>query len=170
MRRFVELLHVDDDTRVLDAGGTPGNWSLTEARPQLTIMNIDEDKPRVEGGMRFEFGDGRSMCYGRPFISMLCSRTPSLKTSLRWKIKRPSPRRLLASGRLLCPDSEPLVFRGTAPGGSLGALPSQARPTALDPLGSCRQTRSGVHRYFPRHYSTRELPRDAPPVPRRVNP
>lgn len=40
MRRFVRDFSITSDTRVLDIGGTPSNWTLTPVQPRLTILNL----------------------------------------------------------------------------------------------------------------------------------
>ena len=57
MARFQRLLQVDENTRILDVGGTPGNWSLLAVRPQVTILNL----PRaieMRGSLTWIFADG----------------------------------------------------------------------------------------------------------------
>lgn len=63
MQRFAVLFNLDDGTRILDVGGAWENWSLIDARPRLTIVNIDEDNPRAEGRVTYETGDARSLRY-----------------------------------------------------------------------------------------------------------
>ena len=57
MARFQRLLQIDENTRILDVGGTPGNWSLLAVRPQVTILNL----PRAieaRGALTWIFADG----------------------------------------------------------------------------------------------------------------
>src|SRR4029077_17683516 len=57
MARFQRLLQIDENTRVLDVGGTPGNWSLLAARAQVKILNL----PRAiedRGSLTWVFADG----------------------------------------------------------------------------------------------------------------
>ena len=57
MARFQRLLQIDENTRILDVGGTPGNWSLLAVRPQVTILNL----PRAieaRGSLTWIFADG----------------------------------------------------------------------------------------------------------------
>ena len=57
MARFQRLLQIDENTRILDVGGTPGNWSLLAVRPQVTILNL----PRaieMRGSLTWIFADG----------------------------------------------------------------------------------------------------------------
>ena len=48
MRRFVKDLGVNDQTRILDIGGTPFNWELLDVRPRITIVNM----PRAREAIR----------------------------------------------------------------------------------------------------------------------
>jgi SAM-dependent methyltransferase len=57
MARFQRLLQIDENTRILDVGGTPANWSLLPVRPQVTILNL----PRAiedRGSLTWIFADG----------------------------------------------------------------------------------------------------------------
>ena len=57
MARFQRLLQIDENTRILDVGGTPGNWSLLPVQPQVTILNL----PRAieaRGSLTWIFADG----------------------------------------------------------------------------------------------------------------
>ena len=57
MARFQRLLQIDENTRILDVGGTPGNWSLLTVRPRVTILNL----PRAieaRGSLTWIFADG----------------------------------------------------------------------------------------------------------------
>ena len=57
MARFQRLLQIGEKTRILDVGGTPGNWSLLAVRPQVTILNL----PRAieaRGSLTWIFADG----------------------------------------------------------------------------------------------------------------
>src|SRR4051794_7170073 len=40
MRNFVQYFNVTNNTSILDAGGTPLNWSFIPQRPQVTMINI----------------------------------------------------------------------------------------------------------------------------------
>jgi hypothetical protein len=40
MRLFLSLFPITPETRVLDVGGTPLNWSLIPVRPRLPILNM----------------------------------------------------------------------------------------------------------------------------------
>ena len=40
MRDFFARLQVTSATRILDVGGTPGTWTLTDVRPRVTLLNM----------------------------------------------------------------------------------------------------------------------------------
>jgi SAM-dependent methyltransferase len=65
MGRFAKRFAIDGNTRVLDVGGTPGNWELLEVRPRLVILNMPRAGEAVPAGIGVVFGDGCSL----PFAS-----------------------------------------------------------------------------------------------------
>ncbi len=61
MRRFVEILGVTEETRVLDVGGTPEIWRLAPVQPRVVFLNEprEEAPSTVYGdGCRLPFRDG----------------------------------------------------------------------------------------------------------------
>jgi SAM-dependent methyltransferase len=58
MATFQRLFQVDEYTRILDVGGTPGNWSLLAARPQVTILNLPRAIERDRDLATWIFADG----------------------------------------------------------------------------------------------------------------
>jgi SAM-dependent methyltransferase len=58
MREFCERLGVTAETRILDVGGTPANWLLTDVRPHITLLNMPRGQERGEQGFTFVSGDG----------------------------------------------------------------------------------------------------------------
>ena len=63
MARFAEVIDPDDDTTIIDLGGTLQNWAYLEARPRLTLVNADpvhatRDYP---DHVRFELGDATDL-------------------------------------------------------------------------------------------------------------
>ena len=58
MTRFQRLLQVDEHTRILDVGGTPGNWSLLAVRPRITILNLPRAIERNGDSTVWIFADG----------------------------------------------------------------------------------------------------------------
>ena len=59
MRRFVRIFNVTEETRVLDVGGTPFNWSLIPVRPRLVILNQSRVENASDGHTLWVTGDGR---------------------------------------------------------------------------------------------------------------
>ncbi len=58
MREFISRFAVTDETRILDVGGTPGNWLLTEVRPIVTLLNMPRGQEPADAGFTFVSGDG----------------------------------------------------------------------------------------------------------------
>lgn len=58
MREFARTFGITPETRVLDVGGTPFNWSLLSVRPRLTILNLPRTKEEMEPGVNWVGGDG----------------------------------------------------------------------------------------------------------------
>ncbi|HLK17471.1 MAG TPA: methyltransferase domain-containing protein [Bryobacteraceae bacterium] len=58
MREFVARFGVSSETRILDVGGTPANWMLTDVRPRVTLLNMPRGQERDESGFTFVSGDG----------------------------------------------------------------------------------------------------------------
>src|ERR1700687_5625988 len=40
MKQFVLDFGVDDDTRIVDLGGTPFNWTMIGQKPQVVLVNL----------------------------------------------------------------------------------------------------------------------------------
>ena len=58
MREFVARFGVSEETRILDVGGTPANWLLTDVRPRVTLLNMPRGQERDEASFTFVSGDG----------------------------------------------------------------------------------------------------------------
>ncbi len=58
MREFVARFGVNENTSILDVGGTPANWQLTEVRPRVTLLNMPRSQERGEESFTFVSGDG----------------------------------------------------------------------------------------------------------------
>jgi hypothetical protein len=58
MREFVGRCGVTNETRILDVGGTPANWLLTEVRPRVTLLNMPRGQEHAQAGFTFVSGDG----------------------------------------------------------------------------------------------------------------
>jgi SAM-dependent methyltransferase len=61
MRRFVELLGITADTRVLDIGGTPDCWALAPVVPRLVMLNTPRARGDLAGAEGWVAGDGRQL-------------------------------------------------------------------------------------------------------------
>ena len=64
MQQFEREFGLKSDHKLIDIGGTPGNWSLVDVQPEILLVNIDEDVwergriRKVKGdATRLEFGD-----------------------------------------------------------------------------------------------------------------
>jgi len=64
MQQFVRAFGLKSGHKLIDIGGTPGNWSLIEVQPEILLVNIDEDVwergriRKVKGdATRLEFDD-----------------------------------------------------------------------------------------------------------------
>lgn len=64
MRRFVETLGITSETRILDVGGTPMNWSLIGERPRVTIVNMPRAREEAEPRFTWVSADGRRLPFG----------------------------------------------------------------------------------------------------------
>ena len=64
MRRFVRDFSITSDTRVLDIGGTPSNWTLTPVQPRLTILNLPRAHEAMPEGLGWVGGDGCALPFG----------------------------------------------------------------------------------------------------------
>jgi len=58
MQQFVVRFGVTENTRILDVGGTPANWQLTDVQPRVTLLNMPRGQERAEDGFTFVSGDG----------------------------------------------------------------------------------------------------------------
>ena len=61
MRRFSRTFAVTDETRILDVGGTPFNWSLLDVQPRVTIVNMPRAREAFDAQFRSVFADGRAL-------------------------------------------------------------------------------------------------------------
>jgi SAM-dependent methyltransferase len=58
MQHFAQLFSITERTTVLDLGGGPFNWSLLEARPKLTVLDINSETEGPRGGIVYVREDG----------------------------------------------------------------------------------------------------------------
>jgi ubiquinone/menaquinone biosynthesis C-methylase UbiE len=61
MRRFARTFAVTNETRILDVGGTPFNWSLLDVHPRVTIVNMPRAREAFNAQFRSVFADGRAL-------------------------------------------------------------------------------------------------------------
>lgn len=61
IRQFWHQFGLTHETRVLDVGGTPFNWSLLPDRPRLCIVNISLPPRERDGSITWIVGDGRHL-------------------------------------------------------------------------------------------------------------
>jgi hypothetical protein len=60
MRNFVRLMAVDHRTSIIDVGGAPFVWSLTECQPSVTIINLSVPQS-FEGNLRMVVASGMAI-------------------------------------------------------------------------------------------------------------
>ena len=61
MREFQALLGVQRQSRVLDVGGTPLNWSLLDAPPAVVLLNLTAPEEPVPAGTLWVVADARAL-------------------------------------------------------------------------------------------------------------
>ena len=61
MAKLESLLEITASTRILDVGGTPANWALLRARPQVTMLNLPRALESGDDGLPWIFADGRHL-------------------------------------------------------------------------------------------------------------
>ncbi len=61
MEWFERTFPIGADTLVLDAGGTPLNWSLASRRPRLVMLNLPRTLEEADRNTLLVFADGRRM-------------------------------------------------------------------------------------------------------------
>jgi SAM-dependent methyltransferase len=64
MRRFVRDFSITANTRVLDIGGTPYNWTLAPVQPRLTLLNLPRAREAAPEGLDWVDGDGCALPFG----------------------------------------------------------------------------------------------------------
>jgi len=61
MALFEELFRPNNDTKILDVGGTETNWGFLKTQPRVTLLNIDLEKSEEKGQFKKIPGDGRHL-------------------------------------------------------------------------------------------------------------
>jgi hypothetical protein len=72
MRRFAATFRLTPQTRILDVGGTPYNWTTIDCQARITLLNVVFRRflasSRLPGNVRLLLGDGRLLgCADRSF-------------------------------------------------------------------------------------------------------
>jgi len=62
MQQFEAMFGLEPVTRIIDIGGYPLNWTLIAAKPQVLLVNL-EDEDRQDGRFHKVRGDGRHLSY-----------------------------------------------------------------------------------------------------------
>lgn len=65
MQRFAELMRVNEETRILDVGGSPDTWRLLPFTPRVTLLNIPMSIEERDRSFHWVAGDGCAL----PFAS-----------------------------------------------------------------------------------------------------
>jgi hypothetical protein len=64
MERFVATFQPSAETRILDLGGTPANWTIVPCAAQITLLNRDVEPPRgLPPNFTYVSRDGRALDY-----------------------------------------------------------------------------------------------------------
>lgn len=65
MREFVKTFTLASQTKILDVGGTPYNWSLIDCKSDITLLNlsIPKDFESMPANFKFVIGDGTDLKY-----------------------------------------------------------------------------------------------------------
>jgi Methyltransferase domain len=63
MRDFRDLYDINEETKIIDIGGSINNWKLIQVSPWLTIINVDAN-PETQGKIKIEIGNGCNLKYG----------------------------------------------------------------------------------------------------------
>ena len=81
MAKFSSLFDLNNETTILDVGGSPSIWRLLEKRPRVDILNIDEvyNDEGFAQNMSFVIGDGRDLKFGDRLLRYRVPLTRSLK-------------------------------------------------------------------------------------------
>jgi len=61
MEKLAALLGITENTRILDLGGTPANWSLLRVNPKVTLLNLPRAMEPDRRGLTWIFADGRHL-------------------------------------------------------------------------------------------------------------
>jgi SAM-dependent methyltransferase len=74
MRQFAERFAIDENTRILDVGGTEYNWLLLPHPPRVTLINLPRDvQPPSRPQFRALAGDGRGLPFSDQCFDLVFS-------------------------------------------------------------------------------------------------
>ncbi len=74
MQEFARRFAIDEQTRILDVGGTEYNWLLLPRLPQVTLINLTRDvRPPSRPNFRALAGDGRSLPFADASFDLVFS-------------------------------------------------------------------------------------------------
>jgi hypothetical protein len=61
MRRFARAFEITSETRILDVGGTPFNWSFLDVQPRVSLVNMPLARADFDESFTCVFADGRRL-------------------------------------------------------------------------------------------------------------
>lgn len=61
MALFSEIIQPTTDTKILDIGGTLGNWHYLDATPSITLLNLDTNHDRTDYPKHVTFHEGDAL-------------------------------------------------------------------------------------------------------------
>jgi hypothetical protein len=63
MNQFMRFFEINDETKILDVGGTPYNWQIIHCPAQITLLNltIPNPLPNLPSNMKYIQGDGMNL-------------------------------------------------------------------------------------------------------------
>ncbi len=64
MKKFENLFKINNNTKIIDVGGSDFNWGLIKSKPQILLINLDESYSTSRcNNIKFEIGDGTNLKY-----------------------------------------------------------------------------------------------------------
>jgi len=75
MKKFIETFNPSEDTTILDVGGTPFTWELTNVKSKITLLNIQIPQNAESYLHNYSFikGDGCSLNYNNRYFEIAFS-------------------------------------------------------------------------------------------------
>jgi len=69
MRDFERMFKLNNNTKIIDVGGSDFNWKLIDSNPLILLVNLDEPYKSIKKeNIKFEIGDGTTLKYSRQLI------------------------------------------------------------------------------------------------------